>query len=88
MAENGILSQFSASDVAKFNKELSQIIDREMKRKKFANRSEFFRDLIRKSYLTWEPYKIEELGASEPDMALLRSRKKNASFVNIKDLLR
>lgn len=68
------------------NTELSQIIDREMKRKKFANRSEFFRDLIRKSYLG-DAYEIEAIPEADADMRVLRSRQKNPSFVNLKKLL-
>ena len=33
------------------NEELVKIIDLEIKKKKYANRSEFFRDLIRKTYV-------------------------------------
>lgn len=33
------------------NEELVKVIDIEIKKKKYANRSEFFRDLIRKTYI-------------------------------------
>ncbi len=38
------------------NKELVKIVDREIKTQKYANRSEFFRDLIRRQYVIQESF--------------------------------
>ncbi|MFA6305608.1 MAG: ribbon-helix-helix domain-containing protein [Candidatus Gracilibacteria bacterium] len=42
------------------NKELADIVEHEVKAKKYANRSEFFRDLIRKNYLEKQKIKKEK----------------------------
>ena len=39
-------------------KDLAEFVDKEVKDKKFANRSEFFRHLIRKHYLMLQPKKL------------------------------
>ncbi|MDD3861749.1 MAG: ribbon-helix-helix domain-containing protein [Candidatus Gracilibacteria bacterium] len=40
------------------NKELAEVVDREVKTQKFANRSEFLRHLIRKHYFMSKPKKM------------------------------
>jgi Arc/MetJ-type ribon-helix-helix transcriptional regulator len=59
-----LMPQFNIS----INPELSVIVDREMKRRRYANRSEFFRDLIRKSFVD----EVEPLLPGDRDSALLK----------------
>lgn len=63
-------------------KDLAQIVTVEIKRKKYANRSEFFRDLIRRRYVINEcHHSIEEIEPSEQDYRLIKKRKKNGKFI-------
>lgn len=68
------------------NDELAIIVDRIMKERKYANRSEFFRDLIRKFYID-EGNSIEEIDVNDPDYELVKTREKDAKFMNINDLI-
>jgi Arc/MetJ-type ribon-helix-helix transcriptional regulator len=58
------------------NDELDVIVTTEMKRKKYANRSEFFRDLIRKQYVK-DDYLIEVIDEDDPDYSLLKTLDRN-----------
>lgn len=58
------------------NPALARIVEREIKSKKYANRSEFFRSLLRRHYVEDE-YVIEELSPDDPDYVLLQSRARN-----------
>jgi len=62
------------------NQELADIVDREMKKKKYSNRSEFFRDLVRRQYVE-EDYAIEPVLPGDPDYALAKERLKKSKFV-------
>jgi len=64
------------------NKELADFVDKEVKTKKYANRSEFFRDMIRTIYVWNEPLIIEPLDKDDPDYKLIKQREKNAKFVD------
>lgn len=66
------------------NKELADIVEHEVKTKKYANRSEFFRDLIRTNYILND---IEELDKNDPDYKLVRKIEKDAEFIDISQLL-
>jgi len=70
------------------NDELAQIVDEEMKKKKFANRSEFFRDLIRTVYLEKIPFEIEPVLPGDPDEKIFEERSKNAEFVTLEELMK
>ncbi len=69
------------------NDELAEVLERVMHERRYSNRSEFFRDLIRRFYLD-EIGIVEELEENDPDAKLLQSRKKNAKFVPLKNLLK
>ena len=60
------------------NDELAEIVEYMMKERKYANRSEFFRELIRRHYLENADYVIEALDPSDPDYKLLEKRKKES----------
>lgn len=64
------------------NDDLATIVDQEMKDKKFANRSEFFRHLIREAYVSKSKAVIEEIDQNDADYKLLAERKKSAKFLN------
>ncbi|OGC82633.1 MAG: hypothetical protein A2V81_03950 [Candidatus Abawacabacteria bacterium RBG_16_42_10] len=68
------------------NQELADIVDREMKKKKYSNRSEFFRDLVRRQYLAEEDYSIEEILPGDPDYKFLQSLKKKSKSSKFKVL--
>ncbi|MEK7648714.1 MAG: ribbon-helix-helix domain-containing protein [Patescibacteria group bacterium] len=69
------------------NKGLAQIVTTEIRKKKYANRSEFFRDLIRRRYVLRESdVVIDNILPSDPDYTLVRKRKKNASFALLASL--
>ncbi len=63
------------------NKELAEIVEYEVKHKKYANRSEFFRDLIRKQYIE-NDLDIEYVDKDDPDYKLAQKLKKNAEYVD------
>jgi Arc/MetJ-type ribon-helix-helix transcriptional regulator len=56
-----------------FNKDLADVVEKEMKRGKFDNTSEFFRHVFRHYSQNHEPFIIERLTANDPDYA--RSQK-------------
>lgn len=66
------------------NKELADIVEHEVKTKKYANRSEFFRDLLRKNYILND---IEELDKNDPDYKLVKKMEKDSEFIDISALL-
>ncbi|MBI4273045.1 ribbon-helix-helix protein, CopG family [Candidatus Uhrbacteria bacterium] len=71
------------------NDEIAQIVDTEIKERKYSSRSEFFRDLIRQRYVTdQDRCDIEVVAPIDPDAILIQKRKKDASFVSLNDLLR
>ncbi len=60
------------------NKELAQIVEKKIKSGKFANRSEFFRQILRSMFLSEKAGKIEnDFIYSEPHYSELRKRIKN-----------
>ena len=60
------------------NKELAQIVDKQIKSGKFANRSEFFRQLLRSVFLSVEKNDIaDDFIYSEPYYSELKQRVKN-----------
>lgn len=61
------------------NHELAEVVEAAMERRKYANRSEFFRDLIRQYYLEQEH--VEPLLSGDPDLAVLQKAKQDAEFV-------
>lgn len=69
------------------NSELAQEMNKEMNKKGFANRSEFFRHVLRQRYFDSSDHAIEELSASDPDYQLIQSRKRQAKFTPLKDLM-
>jgi Arc/MetJ-type ribon-helix-helix transcriptional regulator len=82
MYKNNYLKPMVTLNIS-LNDELADIVTKEMKDKKFANRSEFFRDLLRKEYV----YKnqdvvIEEIGPDDEDYKIIQKRKKNAEFIS------
>lgn len=68
------------------NKELMDIVNKEVKEKKYANRSEFIRDLIRTAYIMNQPLIIEALDENDPDYKLIKQREKNAKFVTLEEV--
>lgn len=59
-----------------------------MKRKKFSNKSEFFRDLIRRAYVGNEDMVIEPILPDDADYKILEDRKKTEkTFVPLSSLL-
>lgn len=72
------------------NDELAEIVERLMKERKYANRSEFFRELIRQHYLQDENnYVIEKLDPSDPDYQLIEKMKKeeDLEFIPLDEVL-
>lgn len=59
------------------NEDLSKIVDAEVKSGKFANRSEFFRQLIRFVFLSDKASDINDFIYSEPYYSELKTRVKN-----------
>ncbi len=71
------------------NDEIAQIVDTQIKERKYSSRSEFFRDLIRQRYVTdQDRCDIEVVTPTDPDAILIQKRKKDASFISLNDLLR
>lgn len=71
------------------NDELAMVVDTEIKIRKYSSRSEFFRDLVRQRYVTnADQCDIEVVSSNDPDAALIQSRKRDASFIPLNDLLR
>ncbi len=69
------------------NDELALIVEEVIKTQKYANRSEFFRDLVRKFYVNNNQYKIEELNENDEDYKLLQKREKQVSFVKLSEII-
>lgn len=71
------------------NDELADIVTQEMKRKKYANRSEFFRDLIRRHYLESNDgiYQIDTVTSNDPDYALLKTRVLDEDITPLTELI-
>lgn len=70
------------------NDEIAQIVDTEIKEKKYSSRSEFFRDLIRQRYIVdVDRCDSEAITSTDPDAILIQKRKVNASFIPLNDLL-
>lgn len=71
------------------NDELAELVEQMMKHGRYANRSEFFRDLIRKAYLNNDCI-IEELHPDDPDYKLLQAEKRfeNNEFVPLETILK
>ncbi len=58
------------------NDELAEIVEYEMRRGRYKNKSEFFRNLVRKVYLESEEGVIEEVLSGDPDYELVKKREK------------
>lgn len=67
------------------NNELDFIIKSEMKKGCYANRSEFFRELIRNRYVI-KQNNIEILHENDDDYRLIEKRKKTAEFMSVEDI--
>ncbi|MBI5415080.1 ribbon-helix-helix protein, CopG family [Candidatus Peregrinibacteria bacterium] len=72
------------------NEDLADVVESQMKRRRFANRSEFFRDLIRSQYVLIENENIliEEISRDDADYAIIKKREKNAEFIPLEKILR
>ena len=69
------------------NDDLAIIVEEAIKAQKYANRSEFFRDLVRKFYVNNNQYEVDELGDNDEDYKLLQKRERQASFVKLTDII-
>ena len=58
------------------NKELAQVVEEKMKQGKYANRSEFFRELIRRTFVLGETFDIESILPDSPDYKKLEKMSK------------
>lgn len=67
------------------NDELDVIVQQEMKRGKYANRSEYFRDLLRKTHIM-NDYVVESVNETDSDYQFALERKKNGQFVSLEQL--
>lgn len=68
--------------------ELAEFVDQMMKRFKFSNRSEFFRDLVRQKYIE-ETGVIEQIYPGDPDYELIQREKlKNDEFIDLEEVLK
>ena len=68
------------------NDELASIVEETIKTQKYANRSEFFRDLLRKFFVKNE-HSIEEINEHDEDYNIIQAREKNASFTPLSELI-
>ena len=72
------------------NNDLADFISQMLKKYKYANRSEFFRDLVRKEYLkerkVIDNCAIEELHPDDEDFKIIEERKNNSNFQDISSL--
>ena len=66
------------------NDELAVIVDKAMRERKYANRSQFFRDLIRRFYT--EEYIIEEVHPDDPDYKYVNNRLDDAEYISMKEV--
>ncbi len=70
------------------NTDLAKVVEKEMKANKYENKSEFFRDLIRKIYVSPElTYTKESITSNDPDLIVIKRRKKDAEFIPLSALL-
>ncbi|MEK7103515.1 MAG: ribbon-helix-helix domain-containing protein [Patescibacteria group bacterium] len=70
------------------NTDLAKVVEKEMKANKYENKSEFFRDLIRKIYVSSDSTHVKEtLSSNDPDRMLIERRKKDAEFIPLSELL-
>lgn len=70
-----------------FNKDLAQVVSKEMKRGKFENTSEFFRDLVRQRFL-WNGWEIEEIDFKDSDYKEAKRAVKHEKFVSLGQALK
>ena len=71
------------------NDDLAQIVETEIKEGKYSNRSEFFRALVRDRYVTDDDRcDIETVLPDDSDATIIKQRKRDASFIPLKRLLR
>ena len=68
------------------NDALAQIVEQEIRTKKYANRSEFFRSLIRNQYVDTDSV-IEEIPADDPDHKILRKREQKTKFIPLTQVI-
>jgi Arc/MetJ-type ribon-helix-helix transcriptional regulator len=66
------------------NDELDQIVKSEMHKKKYANRSEFFRSLIRKAYIS-DNNIITKLDKKDPDYNIAIEKYTHGSFSSLEE---
>ena len=59
------------------NADLVELMNHEMQTKRYGNRSEFFRDVLRRRYFQ-DDVVIERVAPSDPDYKLVQRRKKTA----------
>lgn len=71
-----------------FNEELATVVEAMIRKGKYANRSEFFRNLVRDNCLEDDECVIEELDTSDPDYRFIKEGKKdkNTKWIPIKDV--
>ena len=69
------------------NPELAEIVEIAIKKWKYANRSEFFRDLVRKYYMLDWAY-IEEISEWDPDTNLIKKREKDAEYIPFEEVIK
>jgi len=71
------------------NNELARVVEKEMKMRKFANKSEFFRELIRMVCLPKkQDYIIEEVAKDDPDYERAVRLRETGKFVPLKSLIK
>lgn len=69
-----------------FNPDLAKVVQKEMKRGKFDNTSEFFRDLVRQRFL-WNGWEIEEIGPDDPDYHESKKALRTEKFIPLSEVL-
>lgn len=70
------------------NNELAELVEKEMKSRRFSNRSEFFRDLVRNKFFPSEnTAQIEEIPEYSRDYKTIQERSKNPEFIDFEDVL-
>lgn len=70
-----------------FNPDLAKVVQKEMKRGKFDNTSEFFRDLVRQRFV-WNGWEIEKLSPNDPDYKLSKQIRKTDEFISLSEFLK
>lgn len=63
-----------------FNKDLADVVEKEMKRGKFDNTSEFFRYVFRRFSQSREPFIIERLSDDDADYARSKTISKKTKY--------